>query len=491
MPRRLLVLPASAALLLTTAVFAVPAQAAAPATPASFTSMTAEPGPQVGEVTFHWAQTGSNTTAYVLRTALSTWSDTDTSMAKTGRGQKSLTISKSVRSLTLTAAQVAADGAPVGSGNHLYFRFAAIHKDSTGATTTKNWPYLQAVLPRPLAASATAGKIRVASFNVRTARATTDSRTWLERAPDVAAEIVAANPGIAALQELGPGRADGKTGTLEGTPRQTESLLTVLDQQNASKYDLVRTTPYVTSGTSSGTQGMRILFDTTRYTLLPGCEDYTGTHAYSPTCSVKLPILSTDAETARRRAAYAHFADKATGQRFWFVSVHLDERHSDTRATEISYDALRKSQAETTTATINPLNTAGEPVMIAGDMNSWQNNVVNNSPHDTLVAQGYYDTAEAVTRVNFQYATINHFDTTLSPGAQKIGTRIDLILVKGAKGASRFENVMKVTDSERPSDHNMIVADFAPFAGGDSSLDATVAGSRRGSTSGGSGSSGS
>lgn len=461
MRRPLLVLPAIT-LLVAGAGLSTPATAAAPATPSSFSSVTASPGPGVGEVTLTWVQSGSNTTGYVLRTALSTWSDTATNMARTGRSQRSLAISGRVRTLTLTAAQVAADGAPVASGNHLYFRFAAVNTTSAG-TTTKNYPYLRAVLPKPVSPSTSAGTVRVGSFNVRTARATTDSRTWLQRAPDVASQIVQYNPGLVGLQELGPGRADGQTGTTDGTPRQTDSLLTALDKVGGSKYDLVQTTPYVAPGVTAGTQGMRMLYDHTRYALVSYCPGTTDGHAYSSLCSVKLPILSSDTESARRRAVFAEFLDRATGAHFWFASVHLDERHSDIRATEVIYDGLRKSQATTMSAAINAANTKGLPVIITGDMNSWQNNFVNNSPHDVLVEQGYYDTSAAVKRVNFQYSTVNHFDLPVTAGAQGVGSRIDMIFVKGARGASEFQNIVQVTDSARPSDHNLILADFAPF----------------------------
>jgi len=463
MPRRVLALPLAAALVITSMMMATPARAAAPATPTSISSVTSKPGPNVGEITFTWIHDGKNTTGYVLRTALSSWSDTDPKMAKTGRQQRSLDISEKLRTITLTEAQVTAAGAGVATGNHLYFRFAAVNKGSNGETTTKNYPYLRAMLPKPLPASTSNGKIRVGSFNVRTARALQDARTWLQRAPDVATAIVGSNAGVVALQELGPGRADGATGTTGGTPRQTDSLLTALDKVNGTKYDLVRTTPYVSSGQTSGTQGMRILFDNTRYILRSSCPDTTGKSAYSSSCSIVTPILASDSESERRRAAVAEFEDRATGLRFLFVSAHLDSRHSDTVATEVSYDALRKSQANTIAAAVDALNPKNVPVIIAGDMNTWQNSRVNNSAHDTLIDQGYYDMSAAVTRTNFQYGTINHFDTTMKVAAQGFGTRLDMILVKGARGATRFDNVMEVTDSTRPSDHNLILADFAPF----------------------------
>jgi endonuclease/exonuclease/phosphatase family metal-dependent hydrolase len=477
MRRSIFALPA-AALMVTSIVAAAPAQAAAPHIPGSFSAVSAKPGPNPGEVTFSWSQDGSYTTGYVLETALTSFSKTDPSMAVTGRDSHLLNISRSVRTITLTAAQVAADGAGVSSGNHLYFRFSAVNKDSTGATTPRNYPYLQAVLPQPQAPSPTAGKIRVASFNVRTARATDDARTWLQRAPDVAKQIVAYDPGLVAIQELGPGRADGQTGTLEGTARQTDSLQTALNGVGGSKYDLVRTTPYVQSGKPSASQGARIIYDTSRYILRSSCPDKTGTESYSSSCTIQLPLLSGDSQDLNRKATVAQFEDRASGLRFWFVSAHLDARHSDTAATETSYDGLRKNQANAITAAVNSLNTTNVPVIVGGDLNSWQNNKINNSPHDTLVAQGYYDTSAALTRVNFGYATINDFQETMVPASQGVGVRIDMLFVKGASGASRFENVMKVTDTQRPSDHNMIVADIAPFdAWG--SVSVTTRGTRR------------
>jgi hypothetical protein len=58
--------------------------------------------------------------------------------------------------------------------------------------------------------------VRVGTFNVRTARAH-DGRSWLQRANDVAREIASSSPGVLAVQELGPGRADGSKGTTRGT----------------------------------------------------------------------------------------------------------------------------------------------------------------------------------------------------------------------------------------------------------------------------------
>ena len=91
------------------------------------------------------------------------------------------------------------------------------------------------------------------------------------------------------LQELGPGRADGQTGSLNGTPRQTESLVTTLGRLGGSRYKLVRTTAYVKPGTEHGTQGTRILYDTTRYQLLSRCPETTDGSSLEPRLRVRPP----------------------------------------------------------------------------------------------------------------------------------------------------------------------------------------------------------
>lgn len=450
---------ACAALMVTGAALATPAEAARPARPGKIVSITARPGPRVGQITFTWKQNGKHTTGFRLETALTTFSRTNPTMMKYGRQDRYTAIARNRRSITLSAAQVSADGAGVASGNALFFRFAALNHGK-GGTTVRDYPYLQAVLPMAQAPKRAGTAIEVASFNIRTAKETGDKQSWLERAPAVARAIVARNPGIAAIQELGPGRADGKAGANNGAARQTGTLESALRDDSATQYQLVRTTPYVQAGQLTGSEGARILYDTTRFTLLSSCPDTTDGRNYSSSCTIQLPLLPADGEQLRRKAAFAEFRDRRTGRAFWFVSAHLDARHSADPATERTFNALRGNQAKAITAGVDKVNTAGGPVIIAGDFNSWQNNRIGNAPHDYLVGQGYYDTSAAVTRVNFQYPTFNGFRATLPAAAQGIGVRIDMIFVKGARGSSRFENVMKVTDTQRPSDHNMILADI-------------------------------
>jgi endonuclease/exonuclease/phosphatase family metal-dependent hydrolase len=429
-----------------------PAEAAA--TPSKITSVTATPGPGAGQVTFRWASAGKSTAAFKIETGLTSFSKSKSSSLPTsGRSAKVFTISKSRRSWTMSAAQAAAAGAPVGSANHLYFRVSAVNGSATRA-----YPKLQAVLPKAAGPKASGTALRVGSFNVLSAKAA--GPQWLRRATDVAREIKGQNPGIVALQELGPGRADGKDGTTTGTVRQTTSLVNAMRSVGASKYRLVRQTSYVKPGTSHGSQGTRILYDTTRYSLISKCSEKTGTRSYSNTCSVELPKLAGDSRSVIRSAAYARFQDRRTGTRLWVASVHLDARHSGNLKKERVYEALRARQMKVVTDRLAKLNTAGEKVVLAGDINTWQNNKGGHAAHDHLVRSGYFDTANAQTKVNLKYSTINHYAKRVTPGANGFGSRIDVIMVKGSKGAKRFTNVVKPVDSSRPSDHNMIVSDL-------------------------------
>lgn len=431
---------------------AAPAQAAT--TPGKITAVTAKPGPGVGEVTITWEQSGTAATAFEVETGLTSFSPSPTSSLPThGRSWKIFRAAGTARSLTLSADQVAAAGAPVGSANHLYFRLRAVR-----GTVQRWYPYLQTVGVKPAVPNA-GTPLRVATFNVRTVHAKDDPRTWLQRVPDVARQIVKFNPGVVLLQELTPGRADGVSGSTKGLPRQTDSLQSTLKTVGGAKYALTRTTPYVKPGLDTNTQGTRVLYDTTRFDLLSNCTDKTATSSYSTSCSISLPIRAEDTGKDRRVAAYAELRERATGKRFFVVSAHLDARHSSTLSVEKTLDKLRADQARHIMRTIAQLNTAKLPVFFGGDLNAWQNNKVGYSAHDALVADGYYDTAAATKQVDITYSTMNSFATVMEPGTNGFGSRLDAILVKGVRGAVRWENVMARTDANRPSDHNMVVAD--------------------------------
>lgn len=330
-------------------------------------------------------------------------------------------------------------------------------------------PPAQAATPSSFVASKTASVtaarphgstlVRVATFNVRTARATHDKRNWLRRAPDVAREILARRPGVVALQELGPGRADGRRGRLKGHTRQTTSLTTTLRRLGGGRYRLVRTTAYVAPGTRHGTQGARILYDSYRYTVKSRCAETTGGRKYNKSCAFDLPLAAGDRRKLRRSAAYAELADRRTGRRFFVVSAHLDPRHSGRRRVEARYNALRARQAAVVAARLARVNPRHRPVVFGGDINSWQSDRGRYAPHRALAARGYRDAANAAVRVNYTYSTINHWRVRLKR-SRGSAPRLDVLLVKGGKGSTRYENKMASVDRSRPSDHNMGLADI-------------------------------
>lgn len=299
--------------------------------------------------------------------------------------------------------------------------------------------------------------LRVATFNVRTARARSDKRPWLKRAPDVAREILSRKPGVVALQELGPGRADGKKGTLKGNTRQTTSLTNTLKRLGAGRYRLVRTTSYFAPGTKHGTQGARILYDSSRYRLLSNCPETTGKRNYNTSCAFDLPIAAGDSKNHRRSAAYAQFADRRSGQRFFVVSAHLDHRHARSNKVEARYNALRARQARAVARAIAKVNKRRLPVVFGGDINSWRTDRSRYAPARALAAAGYRDTSAVRNRVNYAYPTVNHWKVKLKPS--RAAARLDVVLAKGVERTKRYENKMAAVDHARPSDHNMGVAD--------------------------------
>jgi hypothetical protein len=134
--------------------------------------------------------------------------------------------------------------------------------------------------------------------------------------------------------------------------------LSALRANGGSKYQLVRTTPYVKPGTSSGTQGARILYDKNKYKLLTNCPNTSSGGNYSSSCSIKLPIASGESESYRRRAAYAEFRNIASGERFFFVSAHLSWTSSNNNTTLRPFNRLHKHQMDTIPNINDRLNTA-------------------------------------------------------------------------------------------------------------------------------------
>ncbi|MBB3329041.1 endonuclease/exonuclease/phosphatase family protein [Microlunatus antarcticus] len=430
----------------------LPASASASSKPGAVKSVVASPGAAVGQIKVSWKASGSKTDKFRIETALTPFGSTND-----GRGAQTFTVSGSKRSTTLSAKSVAKAGAAPATGNHLYIRVVAVDERKSGARTGKASD-LVATTSRALPA-AVASPLRIASYNIRSAKYDgADKRDWAERAPGVASDIVKVNPGIVAIQEASPGRF--------GTMRQTESLQAALIAADPAmgRYTLTRTTVYNPSGTPHGSQAARIAYDSSRYQLLSQCTDTTMVanvvQNWSNSCSFDLPVMAGDAPTWIRSAAYAEFADLATGKPFLVVSAHLDYRHSDNKNTEAKLNDLRRLQAATIWANMNLIRKPGEPVIVAGDFNASQADKGGNGPHDYLVEQGFYDAAGAVQQANLEFPSLNHFDKVLDEDPQGYARRVDQILVYGAPGSNKFKQLVEQKNPARNSDHNMVYADI-------------------------------
>jgi endonuclease/exonuclease/phosphatase family metal-dependent hydrolase len=354
---------------------------------------------------------------------------------------------------------VATAGAAPKTGNHLFFRVTA-RNVTRSDSTTREFGKLRAVAPKAVAVKSGGKAIRVGSYNILSSKAS-NGRPWKQRAPEVASTIASHHPDVVALQELSPGRADGKSGgPTKAVPRQTDSLEAALKKKGAGKYQLTRNQSYVLPGTKHGNQGARILYNTKVLSLVTKCPEMTKRRHYNTSCSFNLPYGAGEGKADQRSAAYAEFKYKSNGKKFLFLSVHLDHRQSSNVSTLKKYNKVRGDQMKVIVAKVAKLRHHNEPVIIAGDFNSWQNNKAGDAPHEYLASHGYYDTAAAKTRINDQYDTYNDLWKTVVAGAQGYGNRIDSIMVKGTAGSNRYENIMNRVDSTRASDHNMVITDF-------------------------------
>lgn len=430
----------------------LPTTASAAGRPGAVTSVVAGPGAQAGEISVRWRASGARTDVFRIETALTPFGSTND-----GRGAQSFTVGGAKRSVTLGADAVRRAGAAPATGNHLYVRVVPVDRTRTGERRG-SVSDLVATTSRAVPPPATGSPLRIATYNIRSAKYDRDDRRpWSARAAGVASEILEVDPGVVAIQEASPGRF--------GPVRQTESLQAALIRADPTlaRYTLTRSTVYNRPGTPHGSQAARIAYDASRYQLLTPCTDTTLENGallpYSTSCSFDLPILPGDAPTWKRSAAYAELMDLSTGTTFLVVSAHLDYRHSRDASEEARFNELRRVQAATIWANMNLIRKPGQLVVVAGDFNASQADRGGNAPHDYLVSQGFYDAAGAERQVNLELPSLNHFDTVLEAHPQGYARRVDQILVYGTVGAKTFGQVVKQRDAARNSDHNLVYAD--------------------------------
>ena len=404
--------------------------------PSEITAFSAKPGPGAGETTFTWKSAGDFTDYYRLDTALSPFSLTNPDVPDVGRDPHTFILDKSARSFTMTAAQTAEAGAGVGVGWHLMTRLYAVRKGNA-ATQERAYPNLTSaqVKGQPPAPGT---PLRVGSFNLRLASLDTGtSHDWTTRTPLIADVIKQYQPAVMSLQEMVPSSWAGPG-----------NLQEALAAAGLSRYQMTRETSY---GHEAPVDA-RILYDTTKLEKIDGCGDVKNV----PECEIDLPQYDGDA-----MAPYARFRDIASGKTFWFVGFHMEPGSTE------SLETLRQAQALAMVQGMDLLDVTHDPIIVAGDSNTYQNYLPKDAgpgalpdslAHDVLIDGGYYDTASAVATQNMAYDTANHFERQ-SPDPLGFGSRLDLIATKYMPGCDRFVNHV-VTSGPFPSDHNMIVADL-------------------------------
>jgi endonuclease/exonuclease/phosphatase family metal-dependent hydrolase len=333
------------------------------------------------------------------------------------------------RSITLKPRQVARAGAPLGSGRHLLFRVFAVRTGKKDQQV-RGYAHIRAATISGEPARMRGVHIRVASYNVRLASLDTGTaHSWQFRAPLVAANLGRQHPTVAALQELVPAMWTHKA----GGPGLRHSL----KARGLGRYRLTRSTPY----SSQIVGDARILYDRTRLHQVDRCR------ASRSSCGIVLPDVG-----HRSVAPYAEFKDLASGAKFWFVSTHLAHGKA------AHFDRLRARQARTIIAGIHRINTQGLPVIIGGDLNSYQTCPGHNAPHQTLLNAGFYDTSAAAHQINLQFNSRNGFASPERPSPNGFGARLDAVMTIRMPGANRFKLVR--TGAPYPSDHNLVYADL-------------------------------
>jgi endonuclease/exonuclease/phosphatase family metal-dependent hydrolase len=394
--------------------------------PDKITAADSEPGAEPGTTRFTWSSAGGYTDFYKITTGLTPFGGKG--QPAEGRNAMTFRAPGTARSLTLTPEQTAAAGAGLATGRHLFFRVTAV-RSGTADSASRRFPYLEHSTVQGAGPSTSGTQLRFAAYNVHVASHDVSGHLWADRAQMVADNIAANHPAVVALAEMIPGMWNSNSGG--------PGLELALQRAGLGRYQLTRETLY----TDSIVGDTRILYDPNLVQMTSSCDPT----KYS--CAIRLP----EPGTTVRVAAYAKFQDLASGQEFWFVSVHFDHGNDATT------DALRGDQAQAVADQMASLNTQGLPVIVAGDFNSSQLSVGHDSPHSALLQAGYYNTAAAATRVNLQFNSVNNY-TAQSASPYGFGSFYDTIMTLGMPGAVRFEQVM--TGAPWPSDHNLVLADL-------------------------------
>ncbi len=323
-------------------------------------------------------------------------------------------------------------------------------------------PAAPAAAPQALPdATPAATPLRVASFNVRCANCSRNSRVnkrdknWETRRAKVISQIKAEKVDVIGVQEASPGILKGtKISQYEDLAKR---LGTPYRLTNTYRYGCAKTTSYknCTKVDNGASAGVRIIYNADRLDLVEQGSKQ---------------LDNEKATSGPRFLAWAILQDKTDGRKFFFANAHTEPGQSKAKR------ALRKRQANLIVSTIKANNPDNLPVVLVGDHSSTKLTAVN-TVYDVLMASGVVidplgntrkqkstkkATAEKLT--NVKYFTLNNFKT--KPTKYKgyaIGAHIDYILVSKSIRVLEYKVVLSLKKNGKfsgviPSDHNMVRA---------------------------------
>ena len=168
---------------------------------------------------------------------------------------------------------------------------------------------------------------------------------------------------------------------------------------------------------------------------------------------------------------FAPVNGSAGSQPFYVVSAHVTE---DASKGIMERKAEAGREARDMIAGVNAVNTAGRPVVIAGDLHYLREPFGDvpgylEAPPTLVREGGYYDAMAALSKTNIAYPTFNGGNGTSAPAQTPlqsgVAARTDYIMLKGFRGSSAYVNVANWSSSGvTPSDHNLVYADVVvPF----------------------------
>jgi endonuclease/exonuclease/phosphatase family metal-dependent hydrolase len=337
---------------------------------------------------------------------------------------KSYKVSKKKTTVTVKPTKYAV----AGTGNYTFVRVYAVKKGKVGVS-----PYKQVRMVTAAPAAGLSAET-VATFNVKTAEAPEIAgHTWSQRIGAVASQIQQSNAAVIALEEA------GASGPTTGTSTYTDATgnhnkkdfywqFEQLRDSVGGNYQLASSDEYAPGEGALGKEGTRILYDTSKVTLLQ--QGF-----FAPSAVDKY----------LRFVPWAQFQDNATGKKFYFIAAHLDNRDSEYK--------LRLKQIASVIAKVKEFSATGEQVILAGDMNSNIYSRPYNAVDQALITAGFFDSYSTANNTNEFYVTFNDFSKP-----KKSASRTDYIMTYGKYAGSYSYKDWIVKSGTIPSDHYMQTA---------------------------------